>query len=253
MTFQHDSNARNDERILAVRKQNGMEGYGVYWAILEKLSIAEGYTLPTDYTTIAWDLRVSEDLVQQIIENYELFVVSEGCFYSPRLRDEMAILEKRKEAKSIAGQKGMRVRWGVRSDTQSEQKDVTTAENSSPQSPATPSQVGNGVMWDNISRHYSVYRNELANETETSNAALRMAKNQGCEITRQQLVKFIDTFQDKLLASGTTQTTYKDYCTHFVNWLRRELQEKTVNRLQNGKDSKGPRQSTDPSQYPDRF
>ena len=35
--FSHDSNARNDEKILAVRMKYGAEGYGIYFMILERL------------------------------------------------------------------------------------------------------------------------------------------------------------------------------------------------------------------------
>ena len=33
--FSHDSNARNDERILLLRMKHGAAGYGVYFMLLE--------------------------------------------------------------------------------------------------------------------------------------------------------------------------------------------------------------------------
>ena len=36
--FSHDRNALNDNKISLMRGSYGMEGYGVYWAIIEALS-----------------------------------------------------------------------------------------------------------------------------------------------------------------------------------------------------------------------
>ncbi|MDR1340109.1 MAG: DUF4373 domain-containing protein [Prevotellaceae bacterium] len=71
--FPHYSNARSDDKILAVRMKYGMEGYGIYFAILERLCEGSSYTCSTDYDFIAFDLRVSIDKVKSIIEDFGLF------------------------------------------------------------------------------------------------------------------------------------------------------------------------------------
>ena len=109
--FNHDSDARNDERILSVRKMHGMEGYGVYWAIVEKLRVAKGYMLETDYSTIAWELHIGEELVRSIVEDYGLFVVSDGHFFSQRLTDDMLKRDEKSEKCRRAGKLGMQSRW----------------------------------------------------------------------------------------------------------------------------------------------
>lgn len=43
--FSHDSNARNDPKILAMRAVFGMEGYGRYWCLIEILRDEDGYKL----------------------------------------------------------------------------------------------------------------------------------------------------------------------------------------------------------------
>ena len=35
--FSHDSNARNDEKVLMLRAKHGWEGYGLYWALVEMM------------------------------------------------------------------------------------------------------------------------------------------------------------------------------------------------------------------------
>jgi len=41
--FDHDYNARNDQKILELRSEFGWHGYGLYFAILENLCEANGY------------------------------------------------------------------------------------------------------------------------------------------------------------------------------------------------------------------
>lgn len=111
-SFKHESNARNDERLVAVRRNCGMEGYGVYWAIIEMLRDSDGYSLALEYAPIAWELHVSESLVKSIIEDYGLFVISNDVFYSHRLSSEMTHLEEVSKTRSKSGQIGMKSRWG---------------------------------------------------------------------------------------------------------------------------------------------
>ncbi|MBR1785302.1 MAG: DUF4373 domain-containing protein [Bacteroidales bacterium] len=134
--FRHDSNARNDEKLLSIRRGYGMEGYGVYWAIIEKLRETAEYSLPTDYSYIAWELHVSEELVKHIVEEHELFIVEDGEFRSIRLCKDMKEESKKKEARRIAGIKGMQSRWG-NSGNQPQQTTQTELPLSTPPNPTT--------------------------------------------------------------------------------------------------------------------
>ena len=44
--FSHDSNARHDPKILAMKSVYGYQGYGWYWAIIEMMREQESYKLP---------------------------------------------------------------------------------------------------------------------------------------------------------------------------------------------------------------
>ncbi|MBQ9417116.1 MAG: DUF4373 domain-containing protein [Bacteroidales bacterium] len=109
--FKHDSNARNDEKVLALRQRFGMEGYGIYWAIIEKMRDSADYYLTTGYKTIAWELRCKEQTVKSIIEDFGLFYIEDGRFTSQRLRDDMHQWEERRNARAEAGRRGMQSRW----------------------------------------------------------------------------------------------------------------------------------------------
>ena len=73
--FSHDYNARNDEKIIKLIQKEDWFGYGLYWALIEKLYEANGY-LEEDYECIAFDLRTDCERIKKIINNYKLFIVA---------------------------------------------------------------------------------------------------------------------------------------------------------------------------------
>ena len=105
--FPHDNNARNDEKILAIRIRFGMEGYGIYFAIIEKLAESTNYMCAKDYNIIAFELRVSAEKVKSIIEDFNLFIFSEDnkYFYSESLNNRMVPLNNLLEQRILAGKK----------------------------------------------------------------------------------------------------------------------------------------------------
>jgi len=106
--FSHDSNARNDQRLMKVRMQYGMEGYGVYFGIIEILREQAEYTLTfDDLESISFDLRVDLEKVEDIVSNYNLFVI-EGMsmFYSKSLKRRLECLDEKREKRAKAGRKG---------------------------------------------------------------------------------------------------------------------------------------------------
>lgn len=116
--FSHDGNARNDDRIIAVRLNHGMEGYGIYFAILERLLESSDFMSVKDYNIIAFDLRVSAALVKKIVEDYNLFSFTEDgkYFYSESFNRRMIPLEELRMKRSEAGKKGNSKRWNKQDD-----------------------------------------------------------------------------------------------------------------------------------------
>lgn len=112
--FSHDSNARQDEKIIALRMRLGWEGYGIYWAIVEKLREASEYKLSTDYNVISFDLRIDSKVIKAIVEDFELFVFSEDgkLFWSDRMMRNM----EQKEEKSKKARDSANKRW-LKSDS----------------------------------------------------------------------------------------------------------------------------------------
>jgi hypothetical protein len=80
--FNHDSVARLDIRVIKLRAKLGYEGYGVFWAVLELLFTEENKLCIDDYDSLAFGLQCNSDVLKQVIEDFDLFVLEDGCFYS---------------------------------------------------------------------------------------------------------------------------------------------------------------------------
>ena len=79
--FTHDFNARQDAKIKRLIMKHGMAGYGMFWSIVEDL-YNNANALPTDYESIAFDLRITTEVVTSIIKDFGLFVVDGDTFGS---------------------------------------------------------------------------------------------------------------------------------------------------------------------------
>lgn len=106
--FSHDCNARNDEKILALRMKHKSAGYGVFWMIVERLGESNDYMSIKDYDIIAFDLREDPELIRSVIEDFGLFEFTEdnSRFYSRSFLDRMA----KKNKDVISGIKGSLIR-----------------------------------------------------------------------------------------------------------------------------------------------
>ena len=110
--FSHDCNARNDVKILKLRRSMGMKGYGIYWAIIEMLREEENHKLQLKYIDeIAFSLVIESKELNSVINDFELFVIDDEYFYSDRLLRSMEKYADLKKHKSNAGKKAMIKRW----------------------------------------------------------------------------------------------------------------------------------------------
>jgi hypothetical protein len=104
--FSHDYNARNDVKIKKLLSKHGLLGYGIFWAVIEEL-YNNTNVLPTDYDTISFDLRVEKNVLQSVINDFDLFVFDGENFGSLSVQKR---LEERNE-KSEKARKSVLKRW----------------------------------------------------------------------------------------------------------------------------------------------
>lgn len=110
--FSHDSNARNDEKIINLRMQHGAEGYGVYFMLIEMLLESTDYRLGAQYPALAFNLRVDREVIRSVVEDFGLFHFAEdsASFYSQSLNERMKPLEQIREKRRKAGIRSGEVR-----------------------------------------------------------------------------------------------------------------------------------------------
>lgn len=103
--FPHFSNARHDRKIMRLRKELGVEGYGIFFMLLEVLRDQVDYKYPTtDIDLLAEEFGCSEQKIRVVICNYQLFVTDEEkLFFSPKLFLYLQPYLNMKEQRRLAG------------------------------------------------------------------------------------------------------------------------------------------------------
>ena len=110
--FSHDGNARNDVKCIKLRRELGIEGYGIFWILIEMLREQPGYKIPlSNIEDIAYDLHVSKEKIDAVITRYGLFQIEDEIFFSARLLRSMQQYDTKKNILSNAGKKGNEIRW----------------------------------------------------------------------------------------------------------------------------------------------
>jgi hypothetical protein len=113
--FSHDSNARHDPKITAMRGVYGSEGYGWYWMLIEMLRESDGYKLDmqSKYIFNAFALQMQSDalqiknFVQDCINEFNLFQSDGNFFWSESLLRRMEFRDEKSEKR----RKAANVRW----------------------------------------------------------------------------------------------------------------------------------------------
>ena len=124
--FSHDSNAITDTKILNMRADYGMEGYGLFWAIIEMLRNEKDYMLTIDKNTFRAIQTLTnttidvEQFIQNCIEDYKLFAQNDGKFYSNSLLNRMLEYERKKAINKENGKLGGRPKKPNQNPTKTE-------------------------------------------------------------------------------------------------------------------------------------
>lgn len=104
--FSHDSNAKDDPKCSMLIEQLGLEGYGIYWVLVETLRDQPEYKYPLSMLPIvARKYNTTAEKVRVVVGNYGLFEISDDQFFSLSLCKRMMELERRREQQRFAGLK----------------------------------------------------------------------------------------------------------------------------------------------------
>lgn len=110
--FSHDANALTDPKILAMRCDYGLEGYGLYWTIIEMMRNEESYKLNYSKNTFRAIKALTnttidvEKYINDCINDYELFQLENDKLFSNSLLRRMEDYEHKKTISRENGKKG---------------------------------------------------------------------------------------------------------------------------------------------------
>lgn len=134
--FPHDTNARNDERILFLRYKYGLSAYAIYFLIVEIMhEQSDGKLSYRLLDGLCQQINVDKTLLHDFYNDCiecGLFKTDGEKYWSERVLRNKTHFEKVKNDKSKAGSKGMESRWGKQEDNtvitplyQSNNNDIT--------------------------------------------------------------------------------------------------------------------------------
>ena len=105
--FSHDSNSKDDPKCVLLIEQLGLEGYGIFWILVETLRDQPDYKYPLSLLpAIARRYNSTTQKVETVVKAYNLFEFTEDdFFFSVSLMCRMKHLEYKRELASIAGKK----------------------------------------------------------------------------------------------------------------------------------------------------
>lgn len=103
--FSHDSNAKDDPKCMLLIDQLGLEGYGIYWVLIEVLRDQPEYKYPLNLIPIlARRYNTTAEKMSTVVKNYGLFNFDEeNNFFSLSLNNRMNKVEKLIEQRRYAG------------------------------------------------------------------------------------------------------------------------------------------------------
>ena len=211
--FSHDYSANADYKIELMRQDLGMEGYGIYWFIIEKLAEAGG-VLPTKIIPIlATKSGSSEVKVRGVIEQYELFQIKDEGFFSLRLLSHFEYLEKQKEY----GKKGAEMRKKLRGAN----RDPKRGANRDPSAinKGNKGNKGNKIKEINkeeVVQFFSVLDlgEELKKESQYLESFMMNRR-----LDQKSMEKIIDEFVQYKIQTGEGETTSGAFKKHLTNWI----------------------------------
>lgn len=241
--FPHFCNARQDRKIKRVRKELGLEGYGIYFMLLETLREQQEFKFPMeDIDLLADEFGTSEQKIRTVICNYELFQVDEQeNFFSISFIKYLTPYLEGKQRKRIAGIKGNLVKYGYATKESLENlSDLDILElnenkilipklsHCESHSESLPSRTASQSKVNN-SKENKKESKEEENKLyfESDDKTLNLTIKQKEKLTENRLDLDIDYYIERIVAYNETKTKSKKYKSLYLtlgDWIRRDTE-----------------------------
>lgn len=107
--FSHDANAKDDYKCMLLIDQMGLEGYGIFWVLVETLREQKDYKYPLQLVpSLARKYNTTNAKMETVINAYGLFEIdAQSFFFSGSLNRRMNFLEQKREKIVAASLKGV--------------------------------------------------------------------------------------------------------------------------------------------------
>lgn len=204
--FSHDSNAKDDPKILQLRMELGWEGYGLFWALIELLRNESDYRMRTHYKSIAFALQTQEDTIKKLINDFDLFVINEQYFWSESLLKRMELKEERSEKARESAKK----RWNQTNDANA----MRTHSEGNADAMQLKERKGKEIVLSEES-HNEIFRKLWTSSIWLEGIAM---KN---KVTIDQVRNHLNDFRQEMILTEKLKVDEKDAKEHFVNWIKR--------------------------------
>lgn len=143
----HPSNCRVSSALTRMLMREGVEGYGIYWMLLEMLRDCPSYRTFYFPESFAYAMHCPDvEKISRVCKEYNLFTFDdEEYISSPWLCEVMGEYDDRKQKLREAGRRGAAHRWGGRSSGDSEAI--------APLSSGDSEAIAHNIMLPNVTEH----------------------------------------------------------------------------------------------------
>lgn len=207
--FPHDSNAKDDPKVVMLIEQLGPEGYGIYWILIETLRDQPNYRYPLNLLpALARRYITSKEKIETVVHNYNLFEVeNEELFLSPSLCRRMGAIDNKRRLLSEAGKKG---RAKQLQQTTGNAKAKPGPSPSHPGASKGKERKGNKRKEEDIKSVFGVLENVSLASTEKT----KLDERFGSSVNEK-----IDALSEYMSSTGKS---YKSHYATILSWDRRD-------------------------------
>jgi len=211
--FSHDSDARNDQKILMLRAEHGWEGYGIYWMLIEIMFQNDNTFIHNNTIKgLAYCYNIDITLLQSVITtciHNDLFASDDHTFWSEGIRKRKEMSMQSYERKRAAGRKGMASRWGQKT----EDNTVITTDNTV----ITKNNKLNRIKRTNINK--ATAKISLAEFVSMTEQEHKKLIDQHGQQTTQELINILDNYK------GSSGQKYESDYRAILSWVVKRHKE----------------------------
>jgi hypothetical protein len=152
--FPHDYNAKDDPKCVLLIEQLGLEGYGIFWVLVETLRGQPDYKYPLALiSALARRYNTSAEKMKAVVTQYQLFSLTEdgNFFFSESLQRRMEGFDRKREIARFAGKQSAEKRRLLNAGS----TDVQQSSNDRSTSKVNKSKVKESKEYKDIFRDYA--------------------------------------------------------------------------------------------------